>query len=227
MTCLGKANAQSVHHVGFSRYIMSPHLATHHAEPREVLFLLDKPFLQCYNISMRRYLRHLHSKGFTLVELVVVIAIMAILAASVSIAITSVARSVTETNNKTSVRSYFTMAKTAMKQINSGVSIYSNGTFTTNADISTLLQRTTGKAPVAVYRLEDSQDVNKYAPFVTDKEGYYVVIRFADPKLTYPQTSSSAVESSDREFFVDGVFLVSDKACYAYTRATSEVQVSH
>ena len=175
---------------------------------------------------MRRLFRHLNRRGFTLIELVVVITIMAILATSVGMGITSIARSVTDSNNKTAVRNYFTMTKTAMNQINTGVSIYSNGTFTTTADISTLLQRTTGSAPAAVYRIEDKQDVKKFAPFVTDKDGYYVVIRFADPKLTYPLTSATEIDAADREFFVDGVYLVSDGACYGYTRASTEVSVS-
>lgn len=175
---------------------------------------------------MRRHLRHLHSKGFSLIELIAVVAIMAILAASVGMAVASIARSVTDSNNKTAVRNYYTMAKAAMHQINTGVSIYSNGTFTTNADISTLLQRTTGQAPNLIYRIEDTQDVKKFAPFVTDDDGYYVVIRFADPKLTYPVTSSSVVDSANREFFVEGIYLVSDKACYAYTRGNSEVTIS-
>ena len=175
---------------------------------------------------MKRYLAHLHRRGFTLVELVVVIAIMAILAGTVTSAVIGVAKSVKDNNNKDAVRNYFAMAKAALDQINSGVSIYSNGTFTTTADIATLMRRTTGSEPKMVYRVEDTQNAEKNRPFPTDDAGYYVFVRFADPALTYPVTSSSMVDDANRKFFVDAVYYVSDKVCYGVSRSSVEVSVT-
>lgn len=162
------------------------------------------------------------SRGFTLIELVAVITILAILATAVTGGVIAIARSATQNNNKSAVRSYFTLCKAAMGQLNSGTSIYSNGTFTSNSDITTLIKRTTGKEPALLLRLEDDQSTDKYRPFASDKEGYYVCIRYADPALTYP-ISSNKVTDANRVFFVDAVYFVSDKVCYAYTRGNSEV----
>jgi len=175
---------------------------------------------------MKNYLRHLHRRGFTLVELVVVIAIMAILASVVTSSVIAISKTIADNTNKSAVRNYNTMAKAALDQINSGASIYSNGMFTTTADISTVMKRTTGYEPKAVYRLEDTQNAQKYRPFVTDDSGYYVVIRYADPALTYPVTGSSEVNDANRKFFVDAVYYVSDKACYTVTRSSTEVAIT-
>lgn len=174
---------------------------------------------------MKKYLRHRHQRGFTLVELVVVIAIMAILASSVTAAVIGIARSTTENNNKSTVRNYFGMTRAAMNQINSGVSIYSNGTFTTTADIATLLKRTTGYEPRQVVRLEDTQSAERMRPLTTDEEGFYVGVRFADPSIGYPLTSGVVVDDTAREFFVDAVYFVSDGVCYGMVRSSSDVSV--
>lgn len=167
----------------------------------------------------------MRKRGFTLIELVVVIAIIGILGTAVVGGVAAIARSATNNNNKSATRNYFTLCRGATNQLNTGTSIYSNGTFTNNADISTLIKRTTGTEPVKLVRLEDTQSVDKTRPFASDKEGYYVSIRYADPLLTYPTTSSREVEDSAREFFVEAVYLVSDGSCYAYTRYSSEVTV--
>ncbi len=170
-------------------------------------------------------LRRASKKGFTLVELIVTITVMAILASAIGVGIAGIARSATENNCKNATRNYFSLVKAAMAQINSGVSVYSNGIFTSNEDIATLVQRSTGYAPVSLVRLEDNQATDRMRPFATDKEGYYVGIRYADPALSYPVTSSSQVDDNDRVFFVEAVYYVSDSVCYACLRSSNSISV--
>ena len=173
---------------------------------------------------MKRFRRYLHRGGVTLIELIVVITVMAILAASVGAGISAIVKSATQNRNKSAVRNYYMLCKGGMNQLNSGASVYSNGTFTANDDIAVLLKHSTGYPPVRLVRLEDNQSADKVRPFASDEEGYYVCIRYADPKKQYPTTSVSA-DDEGREFFVDAVYLVSDKACYAYSRSGVDVTV--
>lgn len=123
-------------------------------------------------------------------------------------------------------RDYFTMAEDVLeKQINSGVSIYANGTFTTTVDIAMLLERATNLVPKLVYRVEDNGGVEEYCPSPNDEEGYYVFVRFADPALNYPVTSSSLVDNAKRKFFVDAVFYISDNTRYGVFRDSTDVSI--
>lgn len=160
-----------------------------------------------------------------MVELIVAIAIMAILASALGLAIASIAREATEKNCKDATRNYYALAKAAMTQLNSGVSVYSNGIFTTNDDISTLLKRSTGSAPVRLVRLDDNQDATNVRPFNSDEEGYYVGIRYADPSLTYPVKSNTEINDAERVFFVDAVYYINNKVCYEFIRQNSDVKV--
>ena len=174
---------------------------------------------------MKKLRRLCNRKGLTLIELIVAIAVLAILASTAGLAIASIARQVTESNCKDATRNYFSLTRAAMNQLNSGASVYSNGPFTANDDISVLLKRTTGYTPQRLVRLDDSQDATSIRPFNSDEEGYYVGIRYADPSLSYPIKSTTEVSEADREFFVDSIYFISQNVCYECLRQNSDIKV--
>jgi prepilin-type N-terminal cleavage/methylation domain-containing protein len=175
---------------------------------------------------MKKYLRYLNKRGFSLVELILIVTILAIMATFVTLGARSLIKSATVNNNKKMLRNYFALTKAALDEINNGVSIYGDGAFTSIDDIKQLLKRSTGTEPKQVTRLEDSMDVNNSRPFASQDDGYYVCIRYADPKLTYPVNNIEISEAS-RSFFVEAVYLVYDSnkdgVCYGCTRSSSTI----
>ena len=110
-----------------------------------------------------------NKKGFTLVEIVVVIAILAILGTVVGISANFFVNNAREKNNRTAVQTSFNAVQSLLVEINSGFSTI--GSVSKEA-FSNVLDDT-------VQVCEVFSAGEKYTPPTADKpEGYYIVCRY-------------------------------------------------
>ena len=178
--------------------------------------------------------------GFTLVELVVAIAVMAILAAVVTTAGIGVRDMVRDNRNKTTVQSFFTYTRNVMSQINNGTTIY--GIDPTAAEIGELLERASGiksavgKSVNADFAIRNivvlTYDVT-HATIKPDAKddgnfpnGIYVAVRHSNPEVN-PYPAHTKIESeTNAEWFVEAVYIKRDGKIYTMTRYSPGVETN-
>lgn len=118
-----------------------------------------------------------NSKGFTMVELVVTIAIIAILATTVSLSVSAVVKSSKKKSQQAEVESAYATCGAVFTELNSGFSTISLD------QLDNVLEQRIGSNIVLVKRLDNS---NKNADTFTQdniqnvKDGYYIYYRYGE-----------------------------------------------
>lgn len=142
--------------------------------------------------------KHFNKKGFTLVELVVVIAILAILASVVTISATFFVRSAREKSNRTSVETSFNTIQSLLVEINSGFSTMGG---VNKESFSNVLDDT-----VQVCELYTNNE--KYtAPTSSKPEGYYIVCRYG---VNANVTDKNQLNNLKPTYYLDVLYYVKD-----------------
>lgn len=140
--------------------------------------------------------KRFNKKGFTLVELVVVIAILGILATLVTISANFFIKSAREKNNRTSVQTSFNTVQSLLVEINSGFSTI--GSVNKEA-FSNVLDDTVQVCDVL------STNAKFTAPNAEKAEGYYIYCRYGIKKN---ETNSPSSEQSKPSYYLDSLYYV-------------------
>lgn len=138
-----------------------------------------------------------NKKGFTLVELVVVIAILAILGTVAGISANYFVKIAREKNNKTAVQTSFNAVQSLLVEINSGFSTI--GSVSKEAFASVLDD--------TVQVCEVFSAGEKYTSPTSDKpEGYYIICRYGIRN----DAGNSKTENMKPSYYLDVLYYVKD-----------------
>ena len=180
-------------------------------------------------------------KGFTLVELIVAIAVMAILASVVTTAGVAIANSVQDSRNKTLVQSIYGNMRSVSKQLNTGATVYNTDTPEAAANaIGKLLERASSIKYVGstsstsefairdITQLVYNENYTTAKPNEDKSDGLYIVVRHANPECTYPMVTNAtneATSAKNAQWWVEAIYMRRDKKLYTMTRFAPEVSV--
>lgn len=211
--------------------------------------LLTKSCQKWYNGVMKK--SFVNKLAFTLVELVVVIAILGILGTAAGLAIASAKRDADRKQAMTKLRTVFESCNAVMSELSSGFSLV-DGTDTSGV-VGLITQRTglttsssetdTLKKLVSCVLIPSCTCVNPSPgelynqakpPKNSNDEytvsGFYILYRFCDPSIekhsprqhpTDPSTSHTP-DPADCSYFIDTVWLVFEGKLYYLDRTTPE-----
>ena len=157
--------------------------------------------------------RFCNKLAFTLVELVVVIAILGILSSVAGISISAAVKSSKRKQAQTSVRTYFETTTGVMAELNGGFSMIDINNLS-----GTIAQRTKTR-PVNVEFLDDGESADTFSPSKTSTEGYYVFYRYCDDTV-YDHVHNHTV--NEFTYFLDTVYLLQDGVLYTMSRYVAE-----
>ena len=151
--------------------------------------------------------------AFTLVELVVVIAILGILSSVAGISIASAVKSSKRRQSTTSVKTYFETCNGVMAELNGGFSMIDVGNLS-----DTIAQRTKTR-PVNVIFLDDGEAADNFKPSKNANAGYYVLYRYCDIDIYDHVRNHTPVNFT---YFMDTVFYLEDGVLYTMSRYLTE-----
>ena len=155
--------------------------------------------------------------AFTLVELVVVIAILGILSSVAGISIAAAVKQTKRKQAQTSVRTYYETCNGVMAELNGGFSMID-----LNNLAGTIAQRTKER-PVNVVYLDDGESADTFCPARGSTQGYYVFYRYCDPAIYDHVHNHTPNEFS---YFMDTVYLLQDGVLYTMSRYLADPQVT-